>query len=488
MGVRGRIIALQVGSVVALALAIGLAALGLSTADHSSRRIQAITERLDAASQLVGATGRYSSAVSQVLLLGAEKKRDLEDNRIVLERLLVRLSQATRSEIASLRGLDEMQSELPEIEASRRMIEVYHAIDAAVNRTLSMRRNGDTMAALEMLRVEVLFRLSNELEPLLDAAVADERGEIETEIKNLHADQSRLVSLATALAVLAIVVFGLLGWSLRRAVAASEAAQRSEFETAGVRLSSEVESRTAELRTANERLREVDRRRGQFLADVSHELRTPLTILRGEADVALRGRDDPTEQRQSLERIQGQAAELGQLLEDLIEYARSEAEDQPYEFEDVRLDEVIVTAAQEGEVLAAPREITLMVSLGDEGCHLNADFRRLKQALIIGVDNAIKHSPPGGTVEITTLRAAGYAVIAITDEGVGIAEADLPHVFERFFRGRNSGESLADGLGIGLAIAKEIVERHAGSIGLENRTGGGAILKIMLPVDSELHR
>lgn len=114
---------------------------------------------------------------------------------------------------------------------------------------------------------------------------------------------------------------------------------------------------------------------------------------------------------------------------------------------------------------------------------MSADFRRLKQGLLIGLDNAIKHSPPGGEVEIDTALEDDAIVIRIADQGPGVAEADLPHVFERFFRGRGNGEPTGDGVGIGLAIAKDIVDRHSGSIALGNRPGGGAVLTIRLPLE-----
>src|SRR5690606_37413521 len=140
-------------------------------------------------------------------------------------------------------------------------------------------------------------------------------------------------------------------------------------------------------------------RRSQFLADVSHELRTPLTILRGEADVALREPGTPGPQRESLELIRGQAAELGRLLDDLIAFARSDGEAQDYAAPQARLDLVVAAAAQEGEILSESREVTLAMSIKDNGALVEADFRRLKLALIIGLDNAVKHAPPGSRID-----------------------------------------------------------------------------------------
>jgi signal transduction histidine kinase len=146
---------------------------------------------------------------------------------------------------------------------------------------------------------------------------------------------------------------------------------------------------------------------------------------------------------------------------------------------------VVTAAAQEAQTLAAPREVTVRLQLGDQGRHLDADFRRLKQALIIGLDNAIKHSPPGTGVTIATAMEGPHAKVSILDEGAGLDEADLPRVFERFYRGQDEEDTLVSGLGIGLAIAKDIVERHGGSISLSNRPEGGAALAILLPVEHQ---
>jgi signal transduction histidine kinase len=522
MRVRGRILALQIASLAVLVAAIALAWTALWFADHGTRRVTAIVERLDVLNQIDGETGHYAQYVAERLTLGRLRSGDLETSRISIQRLMARLTQATRAEIATLADMWEIEQQLPELEGSRRIIEVYNAIDASVNRMLSEQRAGRIDSAYEIYRVEISFRIGNELRPLIESAAASQRDEVTGQLAGLGRIEAWTAGLAAVFGIVAVLLLTLLGLALRRSVVEPLAAlsgrarilaaggqdephpvpagsefgalalsldrlaeameeQKRRFAVAGERLGAEVEARTAELRAANARLREIDHKRGQFLADVSHELRTPLTILRGEADVGLRGRDDPALLRQALERIQGEAADLGKLLEDLINYARTEAEDQPYVIADTRLDDAIVAAAQESETLAAPREVSVVVKLGDKGRHVSADFRRLKQGLLIGLDNAIKHSPPGGEVEISTATEADQVAIRIADQGPGVAEADLPHVFERFFRGRGKGEPMADGVGIGLAIAKEIVDRHSGSISLGNRPEGGAVLTILLP-------
>ena len=524
MNVRRRILALQLAGLLSLVVAVILAWSALWIGDHATRRVTDVVDRLDVLNQLDGETGHYAQYVAEFLTLGRIKAGDVASSRITIGRLLAQLTQATRSEIASLAGMGEIEQQLPELEGSRRIIEVYHAIDAAGNRMRSEQRTGQIDSAFEIYRVEISFRIANELRPLIASAAEGERKDLTGQLESLGRAERWVTYIAAGFGLVAVLVLVILALAVRRSVveplagltsrarilaaggqdepyavpAGSEfgslavsldrvaeaiVAQKQRFEAAGERLAADVESRTSELRAANARLREIDHRRGQFLADVSHELRTPLTILRGEADVALRGRDDAAQQRQALERIQSGAAELGKLLEDLISYARTEAEDQPYVIADTRLDDVVVAAAQEAETLASPREVSVSVKLEDKGRHVGADFRRLKQGLMIGLDNAIKHSPPGGEVEISTAIADDSVAIRIADQGPGVAEFDLPHVFERFYRGRGNGEPMADGVGIGLSIAKDIIDRHAGSIILGNRPQGGAVLTILLPLE-----
>lgn len=483
MTVRRHVALLIAACALTILAMISIMAASLWASDYAARRVAAIHGRLDVLSQLSAAVGDYGEQAAEVLLLNREQSEGLGPARVNVELLLPRLTQATRAEISTLSGMDEVQGALPQLEGARRIIELYHSIDVAMNNVLSLNRAGQKDAALDVLQRQVSFRLTNELQPLLTSAADDERKDIDAQIARLGDSQRPLFIAAGAVLVVGLIGSIGLGLALWRAIRRALAEERQHAADAREKLASEVEARAGQLRAANEQLREIDRRRGQFLADVSHELRTPLTILRGEADVALRGKEDVALQRQSLERIQGQAADLSHLLEDLLEFARSAAEDQPYVMADTQLDEVVAAAAQEAQTLASPREVAVRLQLDDQGRHVDADFRRLKQALIIGLDNAIKHSPPGTTVTIATTVEGALAKVSILDEGEGVDEADLPRVFERFYRGRDEEDRLASGLGIGLAIAKEIVERHGGSIDLGNRPEGGAVLAILLPVE-----
>jgi signal transduction histidine kinase len=331
-------------------------------------------------------------------------------------------------------------------------------------------REGKQADARELFNLEIAFRLSNELQPLIDSELQGEREEVEALEADAAAAQQRVIvaaGLTGAVALAGLLLIGLLAWrALHRADAAA---------------ASGVASRDQAVREAERRLGALEMRRAQFLADISHELRTPVTILRGEAEVGLRGTPGKEELRDTLERVQAQATELGDLLEDLITYARADSEEQEFRPVTVPVAELVTAAAGEGGTLAEPREVTVATALEDDGTAVEGDVRRLKRVLLIGIDNAVKHSAPGSTITIRTRRDEGSAVIEVLDEGLGLAEEEKPKVFERFFRGRGERELHNRGIGIGLAIAREIVELHRGRISLDNRPEGGAVLTVTLP-------
>lgn len=466
MTARRRILVLQIATLAVVIAAVAMSYAAFRASEHFTQRIDAVQRRFEVLAELIGLTHNYGEEVAKVMLMGREASRDLSAARIELERAFARLSVVTRAEFATI-GQAGLDRELRELENTRRMVELYHAIDRTAARALTLARDSLTTEALAVFEREVAFRLSNELQPLLESSLAGERATVSDQLSTITATQNAYLMAGGGLGALALVILGLMSWGLHRAMGRESAA-----------LSAQVAASSEELKAANERLRDIDSRRSEFFADVSHELRTPLTILRGEADVALREPATPEAQRESLELIRGQAVELGRLLDELIAFARSEADAQDYVMAPTRIDLVAAAAVQEGEVLANTREIALGMTLGDNGALVEADFRRLKQALIIGLDNAVKHSPPGSRIELFTAREGSDVALTIDDEGPGIAPGDEMRVFERFYRGAATD---TQGLGIGLAIARGIVERHGGRISIANRPGGGARLRISLP-------
>jgi two-component system sensor histidine kinase MprB len=224
------------------------------------------------------------------------------------------------------------------------------------------------------------------------------------------------------------------------------------------------------LETSRDALDESVRAQRQLVADASHELRTPVTSLRTNIEVLLEEVElEPEDRRRLLADVVEQSEELTALVGDLIELARG---DQPgSETDDVRLDGVAV------ESLARARrnapgihfEATLVPTLVDGAPE------RLARAINNLLDNAARHSPPGGSVELQV----GPQGVEVRDHGTGVDPEDLPYVFDRFFRGRNSRGR--QGSGLGLAIVRQVAQQHGGSASVVNAIDGGAIFTLHLP-------
>jgi signal transduction histidine kinase len=471
MSIRALTAALVLWAVLALAALGGIAGYALWQSGYLAQRVAGVHERLVTLAAIDGAANQYGENVAMVLLLNRNGLDFLSASRVAMERNFARLSQVTRDEIGSLAGVGDVTGELPELDNTRRMTELYHAIDRSTARMLIQLREGQQVEARELFNLDIAFRLSNELQPLIDSELDGEREEVDELTADAAAAQQNLVlgaGITGGVAVVGFLLIGLLAWqAVHRMDAAALAGAAAQDQA---------------VREAERRLGALEMRRAQFLADISHELRTPVTILRGEAEVGLRGTPRPEELRDTLERVQAQATELGELLEDLITYARAGSEDQEFRPAVVAVAELVTAAAGEGASLGEPREVTVATALDDNGATIEGDVRRLKRVLLIGFDNAVKHSPPGSTVTIRTRRDAGSVVIEVVDEGPGLLDEEKPKVFDRFFRGRGERELHNRGIGIGLAIAREIVELHRGRISLDNRPEGGAVLTVTLPL------
>jgi two-component system sensor histidine kinase MprB len=226
------------------------------------------------------------------------------------------------------------------------------------------------------------------------------------------------------------------------------------------------------LQASREALDEAARAQRQLVADASHELRTPVTSLRTNIEVLLAGGELSDEDRKRLlTDVVEQSEELSALVGDLIELARG---DEPSgTAEDVRLDRVVAESAARARRNAP----SIRFETDFEPVSVEGVPERLGRAVNNLLDNAARHSPPGGTVEIT-VDASG---VRVRDHGPGVDPADLPYVFDRFFRGTNSRSR--QGSGLGLAIVRQVAEQHSGSVSAANAPDGGAVFEIRMPTN-----
>lgn len=226
----------------------------------------------------------------------------------------------------------------------------------------------------------------------------------------------------------------------------------------------------------------LDRMKTNLLATVSHELRTPLTTIKGYTTMMLdyHAKLAPEEIRDCLEAVDAATDRLRRLVDNLLETSRLEAGMLKLDKRPGDLRELVEGVAAEARLRSARHDIAARVAA--DARKVEMDERRIRQVLDNLVENAIKYSPDGGTIQIATRRSDGGVEVSVSDEGPGIPPQELAHVFKRMYRlARAPRKPGADGLGLGLSICQRIVKAHGGTIRAANRETGGAVITFTLP-------
>jgi heavy metal sensor kinase len=227
----------------------------------------------------------------------------------------------------------------------------------------------------------------------------------------------------------------------------------------------------------------------RFTADASHELRTPVSLVRTTAEIALRHERMPREYRVALSEVLDHARSMSVLVDDLLVLARTDAGIEPRAREPIDVRGAAAEAIREAEDLARERSVNVRLDTDSQSMTIGADPVSLRRLLLILLDNAVKYSRPGGTVDVRVSAESrardgipAAALLEVADGGIGLEEADTPRLFERFFRGARARQHAPEGTGLGLAIARTIVEGLGGTIRIENRTDGpGCSVLVQLP-------
>jgi signal transduction histidine kinase len=224
-------------------------------------------------------------------------------------------------------------------------------------------------------------------------------------------------------------------------------------------------------------LAETDRLRRDLVANVSHELRTPITALQVVLENLVDGVEPPDPA--TLRTMLAQVERLGRLVKQLLDLSRLEAGVVPLEHEPFDVEVLLNQAVRESQ-LSAP-SVTMTVSVEPPDLELRADQERLHQVVANLVENAVRHSPAEGTVAVTARRTGDHVTIDVSDDGPGIPDDEVARVFERFYRHDSARSSRDGGAGLGLAIAKWIVDLHGGDIHPERRQPHGCRMVVTLP-------
>lgn len=236
------------------------------------------------------------------------------------------------------------------------------------------------------------------------------------------------------------------------------------------------------------KLLDLEQQKNRFLRQMSHELKTPLTALREGAELLsdeVVGQLTP-EQREIAEILRHNSIELQKLIEDLLSYGSSQFQKAALEPQPVEFARVISRVADDQKLAMRAKKLKLEVDAPDVA--LSADPEKLRVIVDNLMSNAVKFSPTGGTVHLRVRGDNSQVELEVADSGPGIPAEDAPRVFEPFYQGKNAGGALVKGTGIGLSVVKEYAEMHGGRAEVVQRPDGGALVRVCLPVGSQMVR
>ena len=251
-----------------------------------------------------------------------------------------------------------------------------------------------------------------------------------------------------------------------------------------VRSGDELERLSVSLNHMISRLEDAIRGSKQFVADASHELRTPLTVMRGELEAMAQDAQLGAETREALGSVLEEVDRLADIVEGLFALSRLDAGEAHAEWVRFDLAELAATTADQMSLLAEDKQVSVACDSA-AGVTVEGDRARLKQVVVNLLDNAIKYTPRGGRVSLTVRREGGYAVLDVTDNGIGIPADALGQVFKRFYRVDGSRSREGGGAGLGLSIVKSICVAHGAEVEVRSAPGAGSTFRIRQPLAAE---
>lgn len=285
----------------------------------------------------------------------------------------------------------------------------------------------------------------------------------------------------TAIAVLlGALLAGTLTRPLREMADASHAMAQGQLEQqVPVRSDDELGELARAFNRMSAELARITRQRRQMTADIAHDLRTPLTVLAGYLEAMQEGTLKATPER--LATMQQEVAGLTRLVEDLRVLSLADADRLQLDLEETDLRDLLARVRDIHAPQAEQEEITLQMSVAPDLPHVRLDPARMRQVIGNLVTNALRHTAAGGSVTLEADRDGDGVELRVRDTGSGIAGEDLPHIFDRFYRGDVARDARRAASGLGLAIARSLVEMHGGTIGVESTPGEGSTFTIRLP-------
>ncbi len=282
-------------------------------------------------------------------------------------------------------------------------------------------------------------------------------------------------------------------WISRRALGPvdriTEAAESISIRNLADRL--EVPNTSDELQRLSEtlnrmlaRLNSSVQRMSQFTADASHELRAPVSLIRTTAELAVQGGRTNGEYHEDMVQILAEAERTSRLIDSLLLLARADAGEDGLERELTDVSVILREAIDQGRKLAVEKGIELSATLDPQPVVVAGDAEALRRLFLILIDNSVKYNAEGGHVRIALGTSNGQAICSVSDSGIGISKEDLNHIFDRFWRADKVRSRGMGGAGLGLSIARWIVDRHEGTIQVTSQPGKGSTFTVQLPLAS----
>lgn len=497
---------------------------GSEQVDGHFQRSQAAYEAFDHYERLSQEAYRYFKQQMDHLIAGdSSSQAELNASRQRLLKAMQALrDQAIKQPINPTNRQD--QDKLAELERVANLTAFLDACEYRFNEVERLHKQGKRNLALLALSKFSVEEIDVKFRPLIDDAIHNERkkaAQAKQELENLVSQSRWAAILASALAAIFSLTAGIFmlgqikkpiealmqgtneiasgNLSYRISLKSGDefaylashfnkmalelGVQQEKLQQNQVELEHRVEERTFELHQLNQELKHLDIERRDFLADISHELRTPMTVIRGEAEVTLRGPDRDTEEyKDTLHRIVDLSNQVGKYVNDLLFLAQAETANLQFERDILNLTDLLASSVEDFKVMAEVNTIRLSFTGHEQPIWVNGDKQRLRQVLFILGDNACRYSKPGGQIRISFWLDTRHAYISVADQGIGIPDQDLEHIFDRHFRSQNARHLHDDGSGLGLPLAKSILKAHGGLISVDSAENRGSTFTISLPL------
>ncbi len=528
MKIRSKLLASHGILALCVTVICGFILVALETTDRNRRLLEESYEHLRKLNELNSDTNRMSEQIAELFSVGLSGQQEVGEVSLGLLTRLEDLEDSLREEIATARNEVQKQREEEMLHWIGEIKARSTELAGVANRVAVLLASGQVDDARTLYAERVEDGLDDEISAMMRAATAaDERRVLnaidrwdrQTELLRFLAISAVVVGTALAvgnalvmdrlvsrpIASLADAVDDLASGRVGRAkgnrrgdelghladrfdemaeqIGKQQAELRANRDSLALDVAERTASlsrRTAELEAANARLTRINETRTQFFADVSHELRTPLTVIRGQAEVALRQPEATVpDLRLTMDQIVRRVGQMARLVDDLLFLARSEAGVIGFSFRETMMQEVLAEVILDGGPLKRERDVKISLHQPSDPVMLQADPDRIRQAVVIVLDNALSHAPEATAVTLELSTVEGSAVLIVSDQGEGFSPQDGDRVFERFYRGKTS--AARRGAGLGLPIARWIVEQHGGQISI-GKAVKGARVEITLPI------